>query len=155
MPAESQTLDNGKFGAIKWTCVLDIADLPTKMSEIRVKAEKSVLKVTGKSSFDMIENGFKFGLFEFFWKFLLMCIDIEAAYEENMIESNLIIKIPAICKTKAWRCATMPIGQKMCSFLLITIIRGVVSGLRSEDSDVDDATFCQPRNSTSIRCGHV
>lgn len=65
MPAESQTLDNGKFGAIKWTCVLDIADLPTKMSEIRVKAEKSVLKVTGKSSFDMIENGFKFGLYEF------------------------------------------------------------------------------------------
>ena len=101
MPAESQTLDNGKFGAIKWTCVLDIADLPTKMSEIRVKAEKSVLKVTGKSSFDMIENGFKFGLYEFLKNFLLIYIDIEAANVENIIESNLIIKIPAICKTKA------------------------------------------------------
>ena len=66
MPTESQTLDNGKLGTIKWTCVLDIADLPTKMSEIKVKAENSVLKVTGKSSFDMIENGFKFGFYDLF-----------------------------------------------------------------------------------------
>ena len=59
MPTENITLENSKFGDIKWKCLLDISDIPTKKDDIKVKAEKSVLKITGKSTFDIIKNGFK------------------------------------------------------------------------------------------------
>ena len=60
MPRETQVLGNAGYGGrIIWTCMLDIADIPTKFADIKVKAEKSVLHVTGKSTFDKLENGFK------------------------------------------------------------------------------------------------
>ena len=59
MPSETHSQSATSYGSLKWTCILDISDIPTPNADFKAKADKSVLTFTGKATFDMIRNGFK------------------------------------------------------------------------------------------------